>query len=248
MTEIGPEPSPEPRPEATVETDTIADVPPEFTHGGAVTTDAAEEAPAEPEPEPERPGASRTVVRSLAVLVLVFFAGTVAMAVVAAREHGRLSRTTNNRQAAEQVASRMAAALVTFDYTKLAQTRTRVLSLATGKFRNEYDQAFKGGLDVLLTKTQARSTGVVKDVFVNGIQNDNATAIVILDQTVEGLSGTRRQLDAYVQLTLVKVRGQWKVDDVVNLNFGQTTGATPVPGAATSPTTVAPPPSTAPPK
>ena len=37
-------------------------------------------------------------------------------------------------------------------------------------------------------------------------------------------------------------------DGVENLNFGQTTGATPVPGAATSPTTVAPPPSTAPPK
>ena len=214
--------------------------------GGAVTTATAEEA--QTYLEPGRPGASRTVVRSLAALVLLFFAGTVAMAVVAAREHGRLSRTTDNRQAAEQVASRMAAALVTFDYTKLAQTRTRVRSLATGKFRNEYDQAFKGGLDVLLTKTKARSTGVVKDVFVNGIENDNATAIVILDQTVEGVSGTRRQLDAYVQLSLVKVRGQWKVDDVVNLNFGQTTGGTQVPGATSSPTTVAPPPSTVPPK
>ena len=89
---------------------------------------------------------------------------------------------------------------------------------------------------------------MVKDVFVNGIENDNATAIVILDQTVEGVSGTRRQLDAYVQLSLVKVRGQWKVDDVVNLNFGQTTGGTQVPGATSSPTTVAPPPSTVPPK
>jgi len=46
----------------------------------------------------------------------------------------------------------------------------------------------------------------------------------------------------------VKVRGQWKVDDVVNLNFGQATGGTQVPGATSSPTTVAPPPSTVPPK
>ena len=92
---------------------------------------------------------------------------------------------------------------------------------------------------MLLTQTKAKSSGVVKNVFLNAIEAGNTSAVVAIDQSVEGVSGTRRQFDAYVELTLVKVGGQWRVDGVSYLNPAQTTGTGPaaVPGAATPPTT-----------
>jgi len=202
---------------------------------------AVEDAPAAEAPEREA-HSERTLIRSLGVLAALFFLGTVAMGIVAANQHRKLSHTTGDRAAAEQVASRMASALVNFDYTNLNGSKNRVLDLATGKFKNEYDQAFKGGLDVLLTQTKAKSTGVVKNVFLDAIQGGNTSAVVAIDQAVEGVSGTKRQFDAYVELTLVKVGGRWRVDGVSYLNPAQTTGtgAGAVPGAAT--------PTTAPPK
>src|SRR5205807_6060862 len=142
---------------------------------------------AEPEGRSER-----TLIRSLAVLAALFFLGTVAMGIVAASQHRKLTHTTGDRSSAEQVASRMASALVNFDYTDLNKSKARVLGLATGKFKNEYDQAFKGGLDVLLTQTKAKSSGVVKNVFLNAIEGSNTSAVVAIDQTVVGVSGTRR--------------------------------------------------------
>jgi len=220
------------------------DAAPVATEAAAATPEAAVPEPeAEPGLEPDESASkppSRALVRGLAVLAVLFLAGTVAMAVLAAHEHSRVSSTVDNRTAAEQVASRMASALVTFDYTKLDRTKATVISLATGKFRKEYEQAF-GGLQALLTQTKARSTGVVKDVFLSSINDNTTTAVVQLDQTVEGSFGNRRQLDSYVQLSLVKVSGHWRVDDVTNLNFGQSVGQTPVPGGATTPTTSPPP-------
>ena len=102
-----------------------------------------------------------------------------------ANQHRKLSHTTGDRAAAEQVASRMASALVNFDYTNLNGSKNRVLDLATGKFKNEYDQAFKGGLDVLLTQTKAKSTGVVKNVFLDG-PADLVVEIVSRDTRARG--------------------------------------------------------------
>jgi hypothetical protein len=203
--------------------------------------EAGVEEPAAAEAEAPQARAERTLIRNLAVLAVLFFLGTVAMGVVAASQHRKLTHTTGDRESAEQVASRMASALVNFDYTNLNSSKNRVLGLATGKFKNEYDQAFKGGLEVLLTQTKAKSSGVVKNVYLNAIEGGNTSAVVAIDQAVEGVSGTRRQFDAYVELTLVKVSGRWRVDGVSYLNPAQTTGTgAAVPGAAT--------PTTAPPK
>ncbi|TMK88814.1 MAG: hypothetical protein E6G57_04890 [Actinobacteria bacterium] len=132
------------------------------------------------------------------------------------------------------MASRFASAVLTYDYRNLDKTKQGVLALSTGKFHTDYEQNF-GGLSALFTTTKGQSTATVKDVFVSGIQNDTATAIVVLDERGQGTSGQRLNVDWYLRLSLVKVKGNWRVDDLINLNFaGQ--GASPVPPQST-PTT-----------
>ncbi len=195
----------------------------------AEAPDASEDASAQ--------GPSRTLVRSLAALCIVFFVATVAMAILAARQHSELQRSRDTRAAVEQVSSRFASAVLTYDYRDLDKTKNAVLALSAGKFRTDYEQNFSG-LSALFTTTKGQSTATVKDVFVSGIDHNTASAIVVLDERGQGTSGQRLNVDWYLRLSLTKVGGSWKVDDLTNLNFaGQ--GPTPVPGD-TTPTSAPP--------
>jgi len=136
------------------------------------------------------------------------------------------------------VASRFASAVLTYDYRDLDKTKQSVLALSTGKFRTDYEQNFPG-LSALFTTTKGQSTATVKDVFVSGIEHDTATAIVVLDERGQGTAGQRLNVDWYLRLSLVKVKGDWRVDDLINLNFA---------GQAASPVPTQPTPTTVPPK
>jgi Mce-associated membrane protein len=152
----------------------------------------------------EKSGPSRTAFRAAVVF--------------AAQQHRELQHSKDTRAGVEQVASRMTSALLTYDYRNLDKTKQAVLALATGKFRTDYDQNF-GGLASLFTTTKGQSTATVKDVFVSGVDHDTATAIVVFDERTQGTSGQHLSVDLYLRLSLVKVKGQWRVDDVTNLNF-----------------------------
>jgi uncharacterized protein HemX len=183
----------------------------------------------EEEPKP----VSRTAFRAAVVLAIVFFVGTVVAVIFAAQQHRELQKSKDARAGVEQVASRMTSALLTYDYRDLDKTKQAVLKLATGKFRTDYDQQF-GGLTSLFTTTKGQSTATVKDVFVSGIDHNTATAIVVYDERAQGTSGSRLNVDQYLRLSLVKVNGQWQVDDVSPLNVaGQAPNAAP----STPPTT-----------
>jgi hypothetical protein len=186
-----------------------------------------------PAPEGEEKAPSRTLVRSLAALAIVFFVGTVVAAIFAASQHRQLQQSKDARAGVEQVASRFASAVLSYDYRDLDKTKNTVLALSTGKFRTDYEQNFPG-LSALFTTTKGQSTATVKDVFVSAIAHDTATAIVVLDERAQGTSGQRLNVDWYVRVSLVQVRGQWRVDDLTNINQ---TGA--VPGQ--TPSTTAPP-------
>ena len=198
------------------------------------TDDAAGEEAGEPAVEAEPKPPSRNAFRAAVALAIVFFIGTVVAVVFAAQQHRQLQQSKDARAGVESVASRFASAVLTYDYRDLDKTKQNVIALSAGKFQTDYEQNF-GGLSALFTTTKGQSTATVKDVFVSGIQNDTATAIVVLDERGEGTSGERLNVDWYLRLSLVKVKGNWRVDDLINLNFaGQ--GASPVPNQST-PTT-----------
>jgi hypothetical protein len=221
--------------DAVSETDDAPTPAPTQTDEPPAADEAAEEVSPPEESEPKT--YSRTAFRAAAALAVVFFAGTIVALVFAAQQHRQLQRSKDERAGVEQVASRFASAVLTYDYRDLNKTKQSVLALSAGKFRTDYEQNF-GGLSALFTTTKGQSTATVKDVFVSAIQHDTATAIVVLDERGQGTSGQRLNVDWYLRLSLVKVKGDWRVDDLINLNFaGQ--GASPVPTPA-PPTTVPP--------
>jgi Mce-associated membrane protein len=178
-------------------------------------------------------GPSRGLVRALAVLAGVSLLGAVLMGIVAGRLAGNLDKERGERQAATRTASQFADQFLTYDYEHLDRTKSAVLRLSTGKFRKEYQQGVSA-LDQIFLTTKSRASVVVKDVFTGQIEAGTVSVVVVADQAVEGISGVRRRLDAWLQLDLVKAGSRWLVDGVTSLNFGQTPGP---PGSEAAPPT-----------
>lgn len=179
-----------------------------------------EHATLEPTPEPNGRRARGLVVAvSLAVLFAVV-AAVLAVLLAGDDDDGRLEDL-------RATAGRFGEALVTYDYHDPAAHRDAVLGFATGSFREDYEAAFDRGLGQIITEVKATSRGYVKDIYLSAVDEERAQAIVVVDIEHEGTSGPNTLYDVYFRLTLVDIGGQWKVDQVTDLNF-DSGGASPV--------------------
>jgi len=185
------------------------------------------EPPLAGDPETDRGGRSPAFILVTSLAVALAVAVAVLLVLVAGDDDGS-ERLDEVRRAAGAFGE----ALVTYDYHDPEAHRDAVLALSTGSFREEYEGAFDEGLSEVITEVEAVSTGFAKDVYVSEIGEADAQAIVVLDVEVDGVAGARTQRDLYVRLTFLEVDGEWKVDQVTDLNFD--------PGAATTPTSGAP--------
>lgn len=244
--------TPEDRPEPAPQDGALAPEPepassvPELVapDAAAADTSAVEVVPdVEPDPEsaptaPALPPGRRP--RGLVIACAALFALSVVLGILTAVLASKLDREVATRDDVEETAGRFATALLTYHFEDLERSKQAVLELSTGNFRREYEQAFSGGLEVLITETQAASEGTVTDIFVGDVEDDTAAAIVVADVRVTGTAGERRSASSYIQLDLVRVAGRWRVDGVTNLNFGQNGAVTGVPSAPAT-TSSAPP-------
>ena len=169
--------------------------------------------------------AALVLVTSLAVALAVAVA---VLAVLLAADEGGSDRA----EAVRRAAGTFGEALLTYDFHDPEAHRDEVLALSTGSFRQEYEEAFDAGLGPVISDVEAVSKGVAKDVYVSELGEADAQAIVVLDVEVTGIAGPRTLSDFYIRLTFVEVQGEWKVDQVTDLNFD--------PGAASTTTTSAP--------
>jgi hypothetical protein len=142
----------------------------------------------------------------------------------------------------QRAAGTFTEALFTYDHQDPDAHRDAVLALSTGSFTEEYEESFDRGLRQLMTQVQASSQGTVKEIFLSEADDGRAEVIVVADAVQDGAGGPRTVYDLYVKLTMVQVEGEWKVDDLVDLNFpvGDTTPpagvtTTTVAGSATTP-------------
>ena len=188
------------------------------------------------------PGAERTGSRprrgpallwaALAVLLVVALGASL----LAADAVADRNRERQDRQEVEEVAGRLATALSTYDYRDFEASKRRVLALSTGAFASDFERAV-GALASLIDQTKATSEATVNDVFIGNLGDGKASAIVRLEIRASGVGGPRVSVDNYVDLSLVKVEGEWKVDGLHNLNLGVAGGGT----AATAPGAPPPP-------
>lgn len=120
-----------------------------------------------------------------------------------------------------RAAGTAAEAFFTYDYEDPAAHKERMLDLSTGSFRTEYERAFDQGLGDLITRVKATSEGFVKDVYLSEVDEERAQAVVVSDVTRNGTGGPRTIYDVYVLLSFVRVDGEWRVDNLTDLNFDE---------------------------
>jgi hypothetical protein len=199
-----------------------------------MTTDDAPTTAGDGEPAaPVRSDGQRTGL-ILAVSLAVVFAGLAGvLAVLLAGQGG-----DDDLDELRETAGRFGEALVTYDYRDPEAHRDAVLGFATGSFREEYEDAFDQGLGEVITQVEAVSVGHVKDIYLSAIDAEQAQAIVVVDIEHDGTGGANDLFDVYFRLTMVEVGGEWKVDQVTDLNFDAGGGEGATSPTASTPTSV----------
>jgi Mce-associated membrane protein len=147
------------------------------------------------------------------------------------------------RREIASAASAFGEALLSYDFNDLNAARTRVLALATESFGQQYTTAFTGGLDIAITKLQATSKATVDSVYISDAIGDTAKAVVTLDSEVHSTAGIRRTVGSYLDLTLKRENGVWKVDTVTSVAALDQQTIAPdgsVSNSSTTPSTVVP--------
>ncbi len=182
----------------------LADSPPES---------AGASAPVVVSPRPRRRGLPLALLVATDVLVVV----AVVIAVWQWRRADDLADTESTRRDIAAAAGAFGEALLTYDHEDLTTARDRVIALATDRFAEEYTAAFTGGLAEAITDLQATSDASVRDVYVTDVVDDSAKAVVTLDSEVNSTAGTRRTINSYLDMTLLRVGGEWRIDSVTSV-------------------------------
>ena len=106
---------------------------------------------------------------------------------------------------------------MSYDHENLDAQQTAVERFATDKFRKEYADAFTGDVRDQIVTEAATSSVTVEDVYVTVDDGDQITAIVHALSKVTSGGGATADLESYLSVQLVRLGGDWKVDDLVSL-------------------------------
>ena len=191
-----------------------------------------EEAPV-PLSSPPRRSAALVVV---SVLALVFFVSTILLAVVAVGLKDDKDQLTSDREDVAAAAGGFVDTLLAYDYRDPEGYRERVLALTAPPFSDQFESAV-AELEADFEVAEQVSTGSIRDVFVADVDGGEgtATAIVVYDRILDGAAGPRNEDNFYVRLGLIERDGEWRINDVVNLNLAFAS-ATPPDGSTTTTT------------
>jgi hypothetical protein len=199
------------------------EVPPTEETGAAVG-----EQPAPPERRPSR----WLIVVAAALLVVATFLG-----VLAARFKAQLDDERDDQRSAQEVAARFAANFVTYDYRNPDASLERITTDATPSFARDFEAQFRAEVLPGIAKAQAQSSGEVQDVYLSSIEEGSASAFVLVNVVRQGVGGRLPVAGTYFRVDLVERAGEWKVENVLSINFAEIAAdpATPgQPGATTT--------------
>ena len=141
----------------------------------------------------------------LALAALVF-------AIVGLQQRSNLQAQQDQTNQLRAVSGQAVAALTTYNYQNLNQWKNAVLTNATGAFQTQF-QSSLSGFEQAYVASHNRGTGTIQGIWVGPVASGKATTVVLVQITVTSLTGTHT-LDPYVQVTLLKVAGRWRVDDI----------------------------------
>ena len=164
------------------------------------------------------PGVSETDSGSMSVLRPVMAAVFVILPVVAvglavyfSSRLGEVESNLDARGDAVQAAERFTVQVNNYDSNSVADYQESVASMLSTKFRDEFDKAMT---DIVASVREAKmvSTGNVLASGVASLDQDSARVLVVADASVKTVFDNRERHFRW-EVALVKVDGQWLVDD-----------------------------------
>jgi Mce-associated membrane protein len=153
---------------------------------------------------PDGPSRSRTLI-ALAVLCVLL---AVAAVVLGLQLRGH-AQEQEARDDALRAARQSAINLTSIDAEQFDEAVEAVLDGATGDFRREFE-ANSEDLQQLLRDNEVSASGKVLDAGLVRSDKSNATALVVVDSTVENTASPEGRVNTYrMQIEVEKVDGEW---------------------------------------
>jgi len=157
------------------------------------------------------------LVLTLSTLCVIFFVGAVGAFAWALTLRG--GSQDDERHQVEQVATVLTERLWSYEPAELDKLNTAVMGQITGRFKREWEALYPE-LKKAVTHTQVKSAAVVKQVYSTPVEGDEANVVLVYDKAVSNQRGERRSKNLYVRMGLLRVGGDWKVNEVLYLSRG----------------------------
>jgi len=128
-------------------------------------------------------------------------------------------------------AGRFTERFLSFEHDALDEWQQEVLALSTRGFAEEVEEV-ESSLRALIGEGELDASTQVTDVFVGEEERGAVSVVVVYDRTVTGSDVDRTETDRYAELALVRIDGEWLVDNVIDIASASDLG-----DVATSPST-----------
>jgi len=129
-------------------------------------------------------------------------------------------KSSDDRTAVATVAARAAEAMTAIDAGSDNKAEADVVhQLGTGPFIEQYDQAIPATRQLLVALKVKSERGQINagGVYVGDVEGDQAQVIVVIDLVIVG-DITKVVPNQYLRMHLVKLGGEWKIDNVNDVN------------------------------
>lgn len=159
---------------------------------------------------PARGGRLASWARPVPMLALALVASLLFSAFLLLRESG--GTNDDERQELVAVAETYAVNLTTYDHTRLDADFARVMEVATGQFRTQYEVA-QQSLRELIVKFEGKATGTVLARAVLGLEGEQGEVLLFVDQTVTNNNAAQPKIDRLrMRMGLERQAGRWMIN------------------------------------
>lgn len=189
---------------------------------GSISSETGADEPAEPARGLKVPLLIGALVVALATAAVF---GTLYLTQEASPEEAS-ALLAEERPEVEDVAGQVANLLLNYDSTNLEEVSRQMLDLATGNFREQYEQALSqgAGLGAALEEASASSRGqILQGPDIYFARSSEAIAILRVTQTAQSNSNpSGSTIDYVLKITLIDTADDgWKADRVEVLSTAQ---------------------------
>jgi hypothetical protein len=193
----------------------------------------------EPRPEAPEPPERRTVPAGAFVIAVLVAGALAVLAAFAIASGGDDGGSGGEDTEVRLAAGRFAERFLTFEHDQLDSWKDDVLALATGGFAGEVEEV-ESGLRTLIAESELDAVTQVTDIFVGEVERGAVEVVIVYDRELRGGGQGRTESDRYLQLAMLRVDGEWLVDNVVDIASAGDPGGPVAPVEETSDTSAPP--------